>query len=106
MFLPIAAGILDQDKASLRRRFDDIHARDIREALNNRITKITSIRDKNVPHQQPINAGKSILDEPFSITDILKSLAKPRAAKFTKEYPDTASIAYKRVYEFEFDQCI
>ena len=46
------------------------------------------------------------MDEPFSITDILKSLEKPRAAKFIKESPDTASVAYRRVYEFFFDQFI
>ena len=100
-FLPIAAGISAKDQASLQRRFNNIHAEDIREAVNNRIAKIAKIRDKNVPHQQPINAVKSVLDEPFSITDILKSLDTPRAAKFTKEFPNSDS-----VYEFEFDQCI
>ena len=106
MFLLIPAGISDEDKAGLRRRFEDIHDRDIDAALNNRITKITSIRNKNVGHQQPVNTDKSILDEPFSITDILKSVEKPRAAKFIKESPDTESVAYRRVYKFEFDQFI
>ena len=106
MFLPIAAGISAKDQASLQHRFDNIHADDIREAVNNRIAKIATIRDKNVAHQQPINAGKSVLDEPFSITDILKSLDTPRAAKFTKEFPNSESVAYRCVYEFEIDQCI
>ena len=106
MFLLIPAGISEDDKAGLRRRFEDIHDQDIEAALKNRITKITSIPNKNVGHQQPTNADKSILDEPFSITDILKSLDKPRAAKFIKELPDTASVAYRRVYEFFFDQFI
>ena len=106
MFLLIPAGISEDEKEGLRDRFEGIHNEDIEAALNNRITKITAFPDKNIGHQQLVNAEKSILDEPFSISDILKSLGKPRAAKYIKESPNTTSLAYRRIYEFFFDQYI
>ena len=105
-FLLIPAGISDDEKQRLRDRFEDLHDQDIKAALNNKITKITAFPNANIGHQQLVNAQQSILDEPFSISDILKSLGRPRAAKYIKESPDTQSLVYRRIYEFFFDQYI
>ena len=105
-FLLIPAGISDDEKQRLRDRFEDLHDQDIKAALNNKITKITAFPNANIGHQQQVNAQQSILDEPFSISDILKSLGRPRAAKYIKESPDTQSLIYRRIYEFFFDQYI
>ena len=105
-FLLIPAGISDNERQRLRDRFEKLHDQDIKAAINNKITKITAFADANIGHQQQVNARQSILDEPFSISDILKSLDRPRAAQFIKEWPDTDSLVYRRIYEFFFDQYI
>ena len=86
----------------MEKRFEKLHNRDIKAAKDD---KIAALDLKNAAHQQGLHSEKSVLDEPYSITDILKEgLAQPIVAQFTKK--SLHSVAYRQVYELQFDQYI
>ena len=102
LFLPITDKLDAKERRKLEKRFETLHDKDIEAAKED---KIAALELKNAPHQQGTHSEKSVLDEPYSITDILKgALAEPIVAQFTKK--SLHSIAYRRVYELQFDQYI
>ena len=90
-----------KDLRQIERRFSNAHTRDKCDVKFNRIETLP----KNIPHQIPgINVQKSILDEPFSVTALLKRIIEsPKAAQYTEQNVPGLFI---RVYELGFDQFI
>ena len=91
-----------EDRNKLSERFENIHLQDKNAVKNNRIARL----DKNDAHLQGYNkADKSVLDVPFSITDIVeRGVPQPKVARFLRYTDGTGR--YKRVYEIQFDQFI
>ena len=91
-----------EDRNKLSERFENIHLQDKNAVKDNRIARL----DKNDAHLQGYNkADKSVLDVPFSITDIVeRGVPQPKVARFLRYTDGTGR--YKRVYEIRFDQFI
>ena len=89
------------DTRDIKSRFHRAHRKDKIDITNNRIQALP----KNLPHQTGLNSLKSILDEPYSITSIVKRVVEsPKVVRFN-EISETPG-KYTRVYELGFDQFI
>ena len=90
-----------EDRKKLSERFDNIHLDDKNAVKHERIARL----DKNDAHLQGYNSEKSVLDVPFSITDIVeRGVPQPKVARIIRYRDGTGR--HKRIYEIRFDQFI
>ena len=90
-----------EDRKKLSERFDNIHLDDKNAVKDKRIARL----DKNDAHLKGYNSVKSVLDVPFSITDIVeRGVPQPKVARIIRYRDGTGR--HKRIYEIRFDQFI
>ena len=88
-----------EDREKFTARFTNIHLEDKNAVKDGRVARL----DKNDAHLQGYNSEKSVLDVPFSITDIVeRGVPQPKVTRFLRKRDGTGR--YKRIYEIGFDQ--